>query len=224
MKKIAVLIITGLIASPSFAWFMQPNDFFQIWAAQNKAPQTMLIKQERDLIVAGSVTQTIPETVKIKRPGLYKWSSEIPGLEEVKILGKSKASMGGPHSQRDVPMKNVITPIEAIILYTNGGNIGSVLKQIEVDTSQSKLELISKGKEIRIGDVKSNRVYVSPDNGIIDAMVYHGKLYLVKYNKEKFSMYPSEIEVYESDVLKEKIRTKSVLTNAKISDAEFETR
>jgi outer membrane lipoprotein-sorting protein len=224
MKNIFILASVFVLTSPAYAWFMQPTDFFQTWSAQNKTPQTLLIKQERDLIVDGAVTQTIPETVKIKRPGLYKWTSEIPGLEEMKLLGKSKATMGSPRNQRDVPMKNVLTPIEVVVLYVNAGNIDSVLKQIEIDVKQSKLELISKNKEVRIGDAKGNRLYVSPDTGMLDAMAFQGKLYLIKYNKEKFSMYPSEIEVYENDVLKEKVRTKSVLTNAKISDAEFEVR
>lgn len=224
MKKILMLAFLVMMASPSYGWFMQPNDFFQTWSAQNKSPQTLLIKQERDIIVEGAVTQTIPETVKIKRPGLYKWTSEMPGLEEMKLLGKSKATMGSPRSQRDVPMKNVLTPIEVVVLYTNAGNIDSVLKQIEIDVKQAKLELISKNKEVRIGDSKGNRIYVSPDTGMLDAMAFQGRLYLIKYNKEKFSMYPSEIEIYENDVLKEKVRTKSVLTNAKISDADFEVR
>ena len=224
MKKIVVLFIVLFSTSSAIAWYMQPKDFFQTWASQNKTPQTLLIKQERDLIVGGVVTQTIPETVKIKRSGLYKWTSEIAGLEEMKLLGKSKASLGAPRSQRDVPMKNVITPIEVTILYSNPGNIESVFKQIEIDIAQSRLELISKNKEIRVGDPKGNRIYISPDNETIDAMVYQGRLYLVKYNKEKFSMYPSEIEIYENETLKEKVRTKSVLTNAKISDAEFEVR
>jgi outer membrane lipoprotein-sorting protein len=224
MKKILILASVVMISTLSHAWFMQPTDLFQTWSAQNKTPQTLLVKQERDLIVDGAVTQTIPETVKIKRPGLYKWTSEMPGLEEMKLLGKSKATMGPPRSQRDVPMKNVLTPIEVVVLYTNAGSIDSVLKQIEIDVKQAKLELISKNKEVRIGDAKGNRLYVSPDTGMLDVMAFQGRLYLIKYNKEKFSMYPSEIEIYENDVLKEKVRTKSVLTNAKLSDAEFEVR
>jgi len=222
MKKV-IVSFSLIFCTSSYAWFMQPNDFFQTWAAQNKTPQTMLIKQERDVIVGGAISQTIPETVKIKRPGMYKWTSEIPGLEEVRVLGKSKATMGSPKSQRDVPLKNVLTPIEVVMIYSNAGNIESVLKQIDIDTSQSKLELVQKNKEVRIGDGKGNRIFVSPDKNTLDAMIFQNKLYLFKYNPDKFSFYPSEIDIYEGEILKEKVRTKSILSNAKISDAEFES-
>jgi hypothetical protein len=105
MKKKIIFILALLVTSKSYAWFMQPGDFFQTWAAQNKTPQTLLIKQERDLISNGTVTQTSPETIKVKRSGMYKWLSEVPGLEEMKVLGKSKATLGPPKSQRDVPLK-----------------------------------------------------------------------------------------------------------------------
>ncbi len=224
MKKKIIFILALLVTSKSYAWFMQPGDFFQTWAAQNKTPQTLLIKQERDLISNGTVTQTSPETIKVKRSGMYKWLSEVPGLEEMKVLGKSKATLGPPKSQRDVPLKNVLTPIEVVLIYANAGNIESVLKQIDIDPTQTKLELVQKNKEVRIGDPKGNRIYVSPDKNTLDAMVFQNKLYLIKYNVEKFSFYPSEIEIYENDVLKEKVRTKSVLTNAKIADSEFESK
>jgi hypothetical protein len=110
------------------------------------------------------------------------------------------------------------------LIYANAGNIESVLKQIDIDPTQTKLELVQKNKEVRIGDPKGNRIYVSPDKNTLDAMVFQSKLYLIKYNVEKFSFYPSEIEIYENDVLKEKVRTKSVLTNAKIADSEFESK
>lgn len=224
MKKILAVIALVFISGDVQAWYMQPKDFFQVWSGQNKSPQTFLIKQERDLISNGTVTQTIPEVVKIKRSGLYKWTSEVPGLEEMKILGKSKATTGSPKSQRDVPLKQVLSPIEVINIYTSAGTIESVLKQIEIDVTQVKLELVQKNKEVRIGDPKGNRIYISPDNNTLDAMVYQGKLYLIKYNQDKFSFYPSEIDIYENEVLREKIRTKSVLTNAKITDAEFEPK
>ncbi len=224
MKAKIIFLLTLFILNDSHAWFMQPGDFFQTWAAQNKTPQTLLIKQERDLIVNGTVTQTTPETIKIKRSGMYKWLSEVPGLEEMKVLGKSKATLGPPNSQRDVPLKSVLTPIEVVLIYANAGNIESVLKQIDIDPTQTKLELVQKNKEVRIGDPKGNRIYVSPDKNTLDAMVFQNKLYLLKYNVEKFSLYPSEIEIYENDVLKEKVRTKSVLSNAKLTDSEFESK
>ncbi len=224
MKKIIIIASIILYSVTSHAWFMQPKDFFQVWATQNKSPQTFLIKQERDLISGGAVTQTIPETIKIKRSGLYKWTSEVPGLEEMKVLGKTKATTGSPKSQRDVPLKNILSPLEVLSIYTNPGTIESILKQIDIDVTQAKLDLVQKNKEVRIGDGKANRLYISPDNSTLDAMVYQNRLYLLKYNVDKFSFYPSEIEIYENETLKEKIRTKSVLTNAKISDSEFEVK
>lgn len=210
--------------TPAQAYILPPSFYFQTWATQNKTPQTILIKQERDLISQGAVTQTIPETVKIKRSGLYKWSSDVPGLEEMKILGKTKATVGSPQSQRVVPLQNILTPIEVMVAYNQAGTIESIIKQIGIDITQTKLELVQKIKEIRIGDPKGNRIYVSPDNNTLDAMVFQGKLYLLKYNQEKFSLYPSEIEVYENETLKERVRIKSFMTNAKISDAEFEVK
>ena len=194
MKKL-IVIASLIFCSTSYAWFMQPADFFQIWAVQNKSPQTLVIKQERELISNGAVTQTIPETIKIKRPGLLKWISEIPGLEEMKVLGKLKATMGAIKNQRDVPLKNILTPIEVVLLYSNAGNIESVLKQIDIDSKQVKLELIQKNKEVRIGDNKGNRIFVSPDKNTLDAMVFQNKLYLIKYNVDKFSFSIVLIEI-----------------------------
>lgn len=223
MKKV---IILGLFFYTTLAkaYILPPSYFFQTWATQNKSPQTLLIKQERDLVVQDNVTQTIPETIKIKRSGFYKWTSEVPGLEEMKVLGKTKATTGTPQSQRAVPMQNILTPAEVMTVYNQAGAIESVIKQIGIDVNQTKLELVQKIKEIRIGDPKGNRLYISPDNNTLDAMVFQGKLYLFKYNVEKFSFYPSQVEVYENEVLKERIRTKSLLTNAKIPDSEFEVK
>lgn len=222
MKKIAFIAL--FLATSANAYILPPSHFFQTWATQNKSPQTMLIKQERDLISQGAVTQTIPETIKIKRSGMYKWTSDVPGLEEMRVLGKTKATMGTPQSQRVVPLQNILTPIEVMIAYNQSGSIESIIKQIGIDISQTKLELVQKVKEIRIGDPKGNRIYVSPDNNTLDAMVFQGKLYILKYNQEKFSFHPSEIEIYENETLKERIRLKSFLTNAKISDSEFEVK
>jgi hypothetical protein len=224
MKKIIFATVVLFYSTISHAWFLPPSYFFQTWANQNKTPQSMLIKQERDLVSNGTVTQTIPEVIKIKRSGFYKWTSEAPGNEEMKVLGKTKATTGTPQSQRAVPMQIVLTPLEVALLYSQAGSIESILKQIGIDGSQSSLELIQKNKEIRVGDKKGNRLYISPDNNTLDAMIFQSRLYLLKYSQDKFSFYPSEIEIYENDVLKEKVRTKSVLANAKISDQEFETK
>lgn len=223
MKKYAFLFI--LISTAAIAWVSPPNDFFQQWTAQNKSIQTMLIKQERDLYSQGAVSQTFPETIKIKRPGLYKWTSMVDGQENVKILGKTKAMLGVAPNFRQVKLMDVISPLEASVIYGQAGNMESVLKQIDIDIAQYGLELFQHEAKIRVGSKTGNRLYIASATNTLDAMVYKDRLYLFQYNAQNtVQNYPTSMEIYEGDTLKEKIRVLSVSTTAKFSDLEFEPK
>ena len=222
MKKILFLLSVSF-ALPSMAWIPPPNDFFQQWITENKNATSILIKQDHEFLKDGVTTQMISETVKIKRPGLYKRTSNMNGQEEIRVLGKTKAMVGAPKALRQVQMKDVISPLDVPLIYGQAGTVESVFKQIGVDTSKYALELIDHEPLTRVGDREGNHFYISSLSNQINQMVYGGMIYRFKYDSKVSSRYPSDIEVYDGEELKEKIHVKSVSTSAKISEQDFES-
>lgn len=221
MKKIFLLCL--LLAKPSFAWFPPPNYFFQQWVTQNKGIIGIVIKLDRETMKDNVAVDMASEIIKIKRPGLYKWTSSSE-TSLIKMVGKTKAMVGTSQNLRQVQLLDVLTPLEVALIYNQAGTIDSVLKQIGVDSSKTNLELYNGLPRICIGEQTGNRIYVSSTSATIEAMVFKNLTYQFKYDsKSTFQSYPNDIEIYEGEVLKEKIHIKSVSTTAKISDQEFES-
>lgn len=221
MKKIFLLCL--LISKSSFAWFPPPNYFFQQWVTENKGIIGIVIKFDRETMKDNVAIDMSSETIKIKRPGLYKWLSSTTA-DQLKLLGKTKAMMGTSQSLRQVQLLDVITPLDVSIIYNQVGTIESVMKQIGVDVAKSSLELNNHLPRICIGEKGGNHLYVSSTTGVIESMVFKNLTYQFTYDpKAAFQNYPSEIEIYDGEVLKEKIHIKSISTSAKISDQEFES-
>jgi hypothetical protein len=222
MKKVLLILLLSFAKNAS-AYILPPSYYFQQWTEQTKSLNSFLIKQERE--ITGGLPQVLQETVKVKKQGLYRFAVNSAAQEEVKIMGATKAAEGRIDSLSIVSMQQVISPLDTILLYTQASRIESALKQLGVDVSKYSLELIQSKKEIMIGDEKGNRIYVSPDTQKMDAMVYQNKLYMFRYNPgTPLAVYPSIIEIYENNQVKEKITIRSIATNAKFSDLEFDVK
>lgn len=221
MKKTLFYFCLFIVSSSALAYFTPPAYFYSQWAKEKAS--AILIKQERSFYDQGRVTQTINETIKVKRPNLYRREWVANSQEEIRVLGRSRAVAKTAGALTQVKMQDVILPHEAAIIYNKPSGITSAINQVGIDTQFADLDLMNQQPYLRVGSSQGNRIYISPKNEWMEAMFYQGRNYVFTYDLSKTQVfYPATIEIYKDQTLVEKVIVTSVNTSAKIADKEFD--
>ena len=211
-----------VVFSTAHAYVPPPIHYFRSWSEINKKVVNLQIEQERTIL--GQGTKSVREVFKIKRPGRYHWEADDDGLKKIKVLGKTRAYIGRRSNPRRAKLMEVISPVEIPLIYAQPNRMEAALKQVGIKVSEYELDLFQGKPHVRIGEKNGNRLYVSYENQL-KAMQFQGRFYVFSYSNAQSSpkspTYPSSIEIYENDMLRETIQLKSI-TSPVLQEKDFE--
>ena len=223
---IALVGAICLAAASAHAFVPDPSYALGKWLDQIEKVQTLRIVQRTTIIDRGlsGGSAVIEEEIRIKRPSYFRKTSVYPRARVDDFITPQRAvRFIGDKAETASPVK-LLGPVGTFFVYSQRKALLAALKQAEVETSASRLQLQQGMVTMEIGLEAANRVYLSKDNWVPVAAGLGGRMF--RFDTAALSRfpvpYPDKIEVFEKDVLVERIDVVSVEVNPPLSPNVFE--